>query len=59
MRNKADLQKHTLNLYAGDADELRTLYPNNDWSEIVRTLVRQHIEKVKAAAPKPEIDVKV
>jgi hypothetical protein len=60
--DKLDLQKHTLNLYRGDWDELRALYPNTETSTLIREIVRSCIINTKAADPevtKINVDVKV
>lgn len=44
-KNLDGLIKHTLHLFEGDFDKLRRLYPAITPSEIVRTLVRNHINK--------------
>jgi len=41
------LRKHLVNLYDGDMDELKYMYPAGG-SVIIRKLVRLHIQKVKA-----------
>lgn len=43
---KEPMQKHTLNLYAGDFTRLQELYPEMGASLLVRHLVRAHILKV-------------
>jgi len=50
-KDKSDLQKHTLHLFAGDFDELRSLFPDIEPSRVVRELVRTCIERKKAAEP--------
>jgi hypothetical protein len=41
------LRKHTLNLYDGDMEELRALFPGQDSSVIVRELVRNCIREMR------------
>lgn len=49
MAKNSDLQKHTLNLYAGDFDRLAEFYPDIPAATIVRKLVRRYIEQVEAS----------
>lgn len=51
------LQKHTLNLYEGDYEKLRQLYPDVGAGPIVRRIVRRFIEQVEATGG--SIDAKV
>lgn len=51
------LQKHTLNLYPGDYQKLRELYPDVGAGAIIRRLVRKYIEQVEATGG--SIDAKV
>jgi len=44
LRSTEKLQKHTLNLYAGDFDELQNMFPEVGASVAIRTLVRNYIE---------------
>lgn len=57
---KADeeLTKHTLNLYEGDYEKLRELYPDVGAGAIVRRIVRRFIEQVEAQGG-TSIDAKV
>lgn len=48
---KDDFQKHTLNLYRGDFDELRALFPDTEPSTLVRELVRNCIKQTKSQDP--------
>jgi hypothetical protein len=41
-----DLNKHTLNLRAGDMDKLRELHPTQPPSTIVRTLVSKYVDNL-------------
>lgn len=41
------LQKHTLNLYPGDYEKLRTFYPDVGAGAIIRRIVRRYIEQVE------------
>ena len=44
----AELQKVTLNLFAGDFAKLQDLYPVAGAGKIVRNLVRQHLKGIEA-----------
>lgn len=56
---KADeeLTKHTLNLFAGDYEELRSFYPDVGAGAVIRRIVRKYIEQIKAQGG--SIDAKV
>lgn len=57
---KADeegLQKHTLNLFPGDYEKLRELYPDVGAGAIIRRIVRRFIEQVEVNGA--SIDAKV
>lgn len=53
-KSEVPLQKHTLNLYAGDFEELCTIYPNIKPSNLVRELVRNTILRTKANTLPPD-----
>lgn len=46
----APTQKHTLNLYEGDFDRLRELYPHVGASIVIRRLIRRYIEDIERKA---------
>ena len=50
-----ELQKHTLNLYKGDFEELAAIYPNVEPSKLIRELVRACINNAKAGDPKADL----
>lgn len=54
-----DLQKHTLNLYKGDMDELRTLFPDAEPTKLIRELVRGLIKQTRAQSPQALADLKI
>ena len=51
------LQKHTLNLFEGDYEKLRELYPDIGASAVIRRIVRRYIEQVESTGS--SIDAKV
>lgn len=51
--NKDPLQKHTMNLFAGDFEALSLIYPELGAAVVIRRLVRMHIEKCEASLPEP------
>lgn len=58
-REERAIQKHTLNLYAGDYARLQALYPTRvGAAKIVRDIIRAHIRKVEedAAQKLPVVD---
>lgn len=58
MKN-SDLQKHTLNLFAGDYDRLALLFPDTGAGPIIRQLVREFLSRAEVAAESPEVEVKL
>lgn len=57
---KADeegLQKHTLNLYPGDYEKLRTFYPDVGAGAVIRRIVRSYIKQIETNGT--SIDAKV
>lgn len=57
MKNENELRKHTLNLYEGDYEKLRELYPDVGAGAIIRRIVRRFIEQVEVNGA--SIDAKV
>lgn len=47
------LQRHTLWLFSGDFDRLNDLYPDVSASEVIRLLVRKHVEAIDNATKEP------
>lgn len=43
-----ELQKHTLNLFAGDYEKLQLLYPDHGAGPIIRSVIRKFIEQCEA-----------
>lgn len=58
---KAELSKHTLNLFPGDYAKLQEFYPDLGAATIIRRLVRQFVEQIeeKGIAPVADIDVSI
>lgn len=60
----SELQKHTLNLYAGDYARIQELFPEVGAGIVIRRLVRNFLDKEGlkssvADTPKVEIDINV
>lgn len=53
------LSKHTVNLYAGQYEELGGLYPDLSTNQVLRIIIDQHIEKVKSGVPATTAQVPV
>lgn len=43
-----ELQKHTLNLFAGDYERLQLLYPDVGAGPVIRKIVRKFVEQCEA-----------
>jgi len=52
MRRREDraIQKHTMNLYAGDYPKLQVLYPRIGAAKAIRDIVHAHIRKIEENA---------
>jgi len=48
-----ELQKHTLNLFAGDYERLQLLYPDHGAGPIIRSVIRKFIEQCESAGATP------
>lgn len=57
--SKADLSKHTLNLFPGDYSRLQELYPDIGAATIIRRIVRKFLEQIEESGDKVEINVKL
>lgn len=51
------LQKHTLNLRAGDMERIRDAYPDIPASTIVRQVISTFVDKLDAAGKSPEVSI--
>lgn len=58
--SKAELSKHTLNLFPGDYAKLQQLYPDIGAATIIRRIVRRFVEQIEdAGTANAEIDVNI
>jgi len=48
-----DLQKHTLNLRAGDLAAIKALFPRQDSSVMVRRIISKFVDKMSDVQEKP------
>lgn len=60
--SKDELSKHTLNLFPGDYERLRDMYPEVGAGPVIRQIVRRFIEQVEAGTgegldPKVEVNI--
>ena len=55
IKERDDLSKHTLHLYAGDYGELQSLHPDVGAAAVVRRIVRRYISELKAKAGVKEV----
>jgi len=49
-KEEKPLSKHTLNLYAGQAERLQTLHPRLGAAYVIRKLIDKHIAEAEAQA---------
>ena len=55
-----DLQKHTLNLFAGDYEKLQLLYPDHGAGPIIRSIVHKFIEQCESgSAETPNVETQL
>ena len=47
-----ELQKHTLNLFAGDYEKLQQLYPDHGAGPIIRSVIHKFIEQCESGSTK-------
>lgn len=47
------LSKHTLNLFEGDYQRVKDLYPQGDAATIIREVLRAFLDRVEAASSTP------
>jgi ribonuclease PH len=61
MRRKEDrpLQKVTLNLFAGDYNQMQALYPRAGAGKIIRELVRRHLRDNESRHNRPASDLAI
>ena len=55
-----ELQKHTLNLFAGDYEKLQHLYPDHGAGPIIRSVIRKFIEQCETgSASLPNVETEL
>jgi len=60
MKSHEELQKHTLNLYAGDYEEIQSLYPDVGAAVVIRRLIRQFLDQIRAKGGEtPNVEVEI
>ena len=52
-KTQPELQKHTLNFFAGDVDKLRRYYPDIEVSILIRQIVHDFITRTEQGMPLP------
>jgi len=57
MAKSEELQKHTLNLRAGDMDRLRDLFPDIPPSNMVRTIISRYVDELEGQRALPNVEV--
>ena len=58
-KGEIELQKHTLNLYAGDFDKLQNFFPDIGASIIVRRIVHRFVEQIEQQGTDADVEIKV
>lgn len=54
-----ELQKHTLNLYAGDYERIQSYYPDVGAAVIIRRVLRNFIEQIEKGNTSIEANVEI
>lgn len=57
MPKSEDLQKHTLNLRAGDMEKLRDFFPDIPPSNMIRTIVSRYVDELEGNSNPPKVEV--
>lgn len=57
MAKSEELQKHTLNLRAGDMDRLRDFFPDIPPSNMIRTIVSRYVDDLEGQTKLPNVEV--
>ena len=58
-RDKEELTKHTLNIYAGDYAKIASWWPEIGAAAVIRRIIRQFVEKVEADGEGEKTDIPV
>ena len=53
------LQKHTLNLRAGDMEKLRDFFPDLPASSLIRTIISRYVDSMEGNVPPAEVDISI
>lgn len=59
MPKDENLQKHTLNLFAGDMEKLQGYYPDVGASVVIRKIVRAYLDQIEAQPEEPQAEVEI
>lgn len=57
MPKSEDLQKHTLNLRAGDMEKLRDFFPDIPPSNMIRTIISRYVDDLEGQRQPPKVEV--
>jgi len=53
------LQKHTLNLRAGDVEKLRDFFPDLPAASLIRTIISRYVDSMEGNTPLAEVDISI
>ena len=59
MPKNEDLQKHTLNLRAGDMERIRDFFPEIPASNIVRQVISRYVDNIEGQETKAEVEIEL
>lgn len=59
MPKNEDLQKHTLNLRAGDVERLRDFFPDIPASNLIRTIISRYVDELEGQSTRPDVKVSI
>jgi hypothetical protein len=54
---REQLQKHTLNLRAGDYAKLEALFPRTKAAKVIRNIISQVVDRAEREVPAAKVDV--
>ena len=57
--DESKLSKHTLNLYKGDYNKLRQLYPDIGAGAVIRRIIRNYIDRIESGHQPNDINTEI
>lgn len=54
-----ELQKHTLNLRAGDMEKIRDFHPDLHASQVVRMLISRYVDQIEGGETNVSVEIEL